>query len=531
MDRTRRATRAGTEPIELSPSGAACMGKRGTSGQAGPSRGRSPDSDRRVLMLGWDFPPAISGGIGTACLGLTRALSAAGAQITFVLPRCPDETLPAHEVVGLGQTPPPAPPPAPGPVAEPAAAPNTGNPPAPKMRYVDGGLSAVDFVEIDAVLWPYRRPDGSNGTDGGDGATCSGPNGQERQSATGTTAPAACFPTPPTASPQPATPPPPGIAPDDLFREIDRYGELARKASAERAFDVVHAHDWMTFPAARAIAAASGKPMIAHVHSTEFDRSGGHIDQRIYDIERAGIEAADRVIAVSYMTRRILTSRYAAPIDKIAVIYNAVNLDDASRPRPPTPAAIGKDEKVVLFLGRITVQKGPEYFLAAARKVLEVYHNVRFVMAGSGDAIAQTMRLARDMGLGDKVVFTGFLNGRDVERVFRSADLYVMPSVSDPFGIASLEAISYDVPVLMSRQSGAAEVLHHVLKVDFWEIEEMANKIVAVLRHPPLRAMLQTQAGYDLRRMSWAQTARQCLTLYNDAMDSAKRRRALAVRA
>jgi glycosyltransferase involved in cell wall biosynthesis len=392
-------------------------------------------------------------------------------------------------------------------------------------------LNTVEFIEIDAMLWPYRRPGEWAGHWVAEQIAAFTESEPRSVSAQPDEAVPGEPPTPRRRRP-PAPPEPPNF--DDLFREVDRYAELAANAAADKRFDVIHAHDWMTFPAARAIAALTGKPFVAHVHSTEFDRSGQRIDQRIYDIERAGLEAANGIIAVSYLTRRILMSRYGVPADKITVVYNAVAHNGTAHGLDGSavgPAAIRGDEKVVLFLGRITVQKGPEYFLAAARKVLDVYRNVRFVMAGSGDAISEIMQLAVEMGIGDKVLFTGFLEGDDVARMYRSADLYVMPSVSDPFGIAALEAISYDVPVLLSRQSGAAEVLRHVLKVDFWDIEEMANKIVAVLRHPPLHAMLKTGASYEVRRMSWSDSAQHCMRVFRDVVQQTERRRAPARKA
>jgi glycosyltransferase involved in cell wall biosynthesis len=312
------------------------------------------------------------------------------------------------------------------------------------------------------------------------------------------------------------------------MREVDRFTRLAAQAAAGQRFDLVHANDWMTFPAAAAIATAAAVPLVVHVHSTEFDRAGRQFDQRIYEIERTGVEQADAVIAVSYLTRGILASRYGVPAEKIAVIYNAIDVDGVGRLKRSDPQPIMRDEKIVLFLGRITMQKGPEYFLAAARKVLQVCGNVRFVMAGSGNLVERAMQLARDMGIGDRVLFPGFLRGPDVERMFRSADLYVMPSVSEPFGIAALEAISYDVPVLMSKQSGVSEVLRHVLKVDFWDVDEMANKIVAVLRHPPLHATLKAQAGFEVRRLTWADAAKRCLEVYDLVLKPRARRSAAA---
>ena len=300
----------------------------------------------------------------------------------------------------------------------------------------------------------------------------------------------------------------------DLFSEIQRYATLASEIARNETFEVVHAHDWMTFPAGLAVAALKGVPLVVHVHSTEFDRSGLHVDQRIYDIERRGMHGAMKVIAVSYLTRNLITHHYGVDPAKVEVVYNAI--ESNGNGHDVEHYNIHKDEKIVLFLGRITMQKGPEYFLAAAKKVLEVMDNVKFVMAGSGDMIRRTIEMAAGMGIGHKVLFTGFLRGGDVEKVFKMADLYVMPSVSEPFGIAPLEAMSHDVPVIISKQSGVSEVLTHALKVDFWDINEMANKIIAVLRHPPLASTLKQHGSFEIRRLNWSDAAKACLHVYDE---------------
>jgi glycosyltransferase involved in cell wall biosynthesis len=284
----------------------------------------------------------------------------------------------------------------------------------------------------------------------------------------------------------------------------------------QESFDVVHAHDWMTYPAGLAVAGITNRPLVVHVHSTEFDRSGEHVNQQVYNIERAGMHGADKVICVSNFTRNIVLSRYSIPPEKVTVVYNAVEPSE----QVPQGAArpISRDERIVLFLGRITMQKGPEYFLAAAKKVLAKMPDVRFVMAGSGDKIRGTIELAAEMGIGSKVAFTGFLRGPDVDRAFEMADLYVMPSVSEPFGIAPLEALSHNVPVIISKQSGVSEVLTHVLKVDFWDINEMANKILAVLRHPPLQRVLREQGSFELRKFSWKDSALRCKQVYESVV-------------
>ena len=253
-------------------------------------------------------------------------------------------------------------------------------------------------------------------------------------------------PTTPPAQPQPAYA-------GDLFSEVQRYACLATEVAHNEKFEVVHAHDWMTFPAGLAVSAARGVPLVVHVHSTEFDRAGSNIDQRIYEIERRGMQGAVRVIAVSHMTKATICSQYGVSADRVEVVYNAIE-NNGNGGFDEERYKIHKNEKIVLFLGRMTMQKGPEYFLSAAKKVLEVYADVKFVMAGSGDLMRRTVEMANAMGIGHKVLFTGFLKHQDVDRVMKMADLYVMPSVSEPFGIAPLEAMSNDVPVLISKQSG-----------------------------------------------------------------------------
>jgi glycosyltransferase involved in cell wall biosynthesis len=293
---------------------------------------------------------------------------------------------------------------------------------------------------------------------------------------------------------------------------VDLYAELVCRLAGREDFDVVHAHDWMTFPAGIAITSLRHKPLVVHVHSTEFDRSGWQVNRRIYDIERRGMRAAATVIAVSNLTRNTITSCYGIAPAKVRVVYNAIDTDGPGM--HPSLPPIERQGKIVLFLGRVTMQKGPEYFIAAARRVLEVMGDVRFIVAGSGDMLGRTMALAAKMGIAERVVFTGFLRGAAVARAFRMADLYVMPSVSEPFGLVALEAISHDVPVIVSKQSGVAEVLDHVLKVDFWDVADLAHKIIAVLQEPSLHAALRADGRRELSKLSWDDSARRCLGVY-----------------
>jgi glycogen(starch) synthase len=424
----------------------------------------------RVFMLGWEFPPFISGGLGTACYGLTKAMDQLGIKVTFVLPRMVGSLQDTHVRLLT---------------------------PEHKRRatmFTYDYLANVKFCAIDSGLSPYATADIyrqqleqalrlKQGYLGGAGLP-SMPIGQY------------C---------------------GDMYAEVHRYAAIAAELAADEDFDIIHAHDWMTYPAGIAVAALTGRPLVVHIHSTEFDRSGEHVNQMIYDIERQGFHAADRIIAVSQFTRNIIISRYGVSGDKVEVVHNGVERTNGNG-AALAEAGIKSDEKIVLFLGRITMQKGPEYFLQAAKRVLGVMNDVKFVMAGSGDMMRHAVELAAHLGIGHKVLFTGFLRGEQVEKIYRMADLYVMPSVSEPFGIAPLEALNHEVPVIISKQSGVSEVLTHALKVDFWDIDEMANKIIAVLKYPPLSTTLRDYGNYEVRRLRWIDSAAKCARIYQEML-------------
>lgn len=493
----------------------------------------------RVLMLGWEFPPFISGGLGTACFGLTKAMSAQGTEVLFVLPKAVEKNFTSHvklispevqgqvypevrvngagNIVTSGQG-------------------RAGTPGTDQILYSPDG---VKITEMDNVTFktiaspmtnPYARPEteeemqvrrqqvlrhvagqpvgtihhpGTAPTEAGGESGGGGGGGQPGAAA--------------------AAPSVTGGADydGDLMTQVQRYRNMALALTKGEQFDVIHAHDWMTYPAGLLIARVTGKPLVVHVHSTEFDRAGDNIHTQIYEIERRGMHGAIRCICVSQLTKNIIGLRYGVPAEKADVVYNGIEMGDSAwEPK----ATIKKGDKIVLFLGRITMQKGPEYFVAAAKRVLEKFDKVKFVMAGSGDMITRVIELASEMGIGHKVLFTGFLRGKDVERVFSMADVYVMPSVSEPFGIAPLEAIRHDVPVIISKNSGVAEVLSHALKVDFWDVDEMANKIIAVLRHPPLSNTLREHADLEVRRLTWEGAAIRCVDSYKQAIEAVKGR-------
>ncbi len=478
----------------------------------------------RILMLGWEFPPFIAGGLGTACAGLTKGLDRLGHEVVFVLPKSIGGATASHvRLLGADALP--------RLVEEvraeagrSAESGGAGEQPAVREAPRPAGVSQkARFYEIEAGFdSPYREF-----ASGGDatrflGAMHSGggedPGGFDL---TGLRSRSASVLLGALETILDEVRPEGGSEhhySSDLFGDAQRYARLVCGLAAREKFDVIHAHDWLAYPAGIAARALTGKPLVAHVHATEFDRSGDNVNQRVYDIERAGMHAADRVITVSRLTKSIAVNKYGADPAKVDVVYNGVEQEDA---QPTSIDRIERKDKIVLFLGRITLQKGPEYFVRAAARALEKIDNVKFVVAGSGDMAVRMIEEAAALGIGHKVLFTGFLRGRDVDKVFRMADCYVMPSVSEPFGIAPLEAMSRDVPVIISKQSGVSEVLTHALKVDFWDVEEMANKIVAVLKYPPLSQTLREHGVFECRRLTWDGAAEKAVKVYGRAIAGA----------
>lgn len=423
----------------------------------------------KVFMLGWEFPPFISGGLGTACYGLTKALDQLGINVTFVLPHMVDSLQNTHVRLLSPEH------------------------QRKSTSFTYDYLANVKFCAVDAALSPYGKADLYR-------QRIEAALKQKQISL-------AKSPFAPISSASQYA--------GDMYGEVHRYAAIAAELALDDDFDVIHAHDWMTYPAGIAVAALKGRPLIVHVHSTEFDRSGEHVNQMVYDIERQGFHAADKIIAVSHFTKNIIISRYGVSGDKVEVVHNGVQRSNGNG-ASLTEAGIESDEKIVLFLGRITMQKGPEYFLQAAKRVLELMDNVKFVMAGSGDLMHRSIELAAQLGIGRKVLFTGFLRGEQVQKIYKMADLYVMPSVSEPFGIAPLEALNHAVPVIISKQSGVSEVLTHALKVDFWDIDEMANKIIAVLKYAPLSSTLRDYGNYEVRKLRWCDSAAKCAKIYQE---------------
>jgi len=297
----------------------------------------------------------------------------------------------------------------------------------------------------------------------------------------------------------------------NLFEEVHRFAEKARIVAMFESFDIIHCHDWMTFKAGIKAKEVSGKRLVIHVHATDFDRTGGNPNQAVYDIEKLGMQKADKIIAVSNLTKNIIVKHYGIHPDKVTVVHNAVEHSTTKFKE----SKIKSGDKVVLFLGRLTIQKGPDYFIETAHKVLQIMPNVKFVVAGSGDMYKRMVDRAVELGMAKSVLFTGHLTGPDIDKAYQMADLYVMPSISEPFGITPLEALKNNTPVLISKQSGVSEVLNNVLKVDFWDIDDMTNKIIGVLNYPKMHESLATEGHNEMKRMSWDDSAAKCINVYN----------------
>lgn len=442
----------------------------------------------RVLMFGWEFPPHISGGLGTACHGMTQALTKKGTEIIFVLP-C---TRAGEEVIGNMRI-----------------VPASGTAITPHVEYRLEESSKQVWSDnmrvytVASLLFPYDTPETYE-----ERTRWHSLLGETHHSALHTNYSESSY-----------TYTLKGGYGPDLMAEVYRFSRMAAAIALREDFDVIHVHDWMTYPAGILARALTGKPLVAHIHATEYDRSGRNVNSVLAEMERAGLHAADRVIAVSHLTKSVIMEHYGIPEEKIDVVHNAVARHDVDC-KFTVPERL-QHEKRVLFLGRVTFQKGPDYFLEAAKLVLDRIKNVRFYMAGSGDMLPHIIRRAGQLRIGSRFHFSGFLRGPEVDRMFALSDLYVMPSVSEPFGITPLEAMLYDVPVLLSRQSGVSEVLRHALKADFWDTRDMADKICAVLQYPALATELVKNCHQEMKAIRWENVADQLNRIYHHAANAA----------
>jgi glycogen synthase len=412
----------------------------------------------KVLMFGWEFPPYNSGGLGVACYGLTKSLVDLGADITFVLPKN----------IGI-------------------------NSDFMEMKFADTTAynlkKEIVFKELSVFLYPYLTETAYHE---GKALLKYVKNPEAARYA------------------------------GSLYDEVQRYAALSWDIARFEKYDLIHAHDWLSFPAGIKAKKISGKRLITHVHSTEFDRTGRQgLNERVYEIEKEGFHNSDKVVAVSKLVKDTVTEKYEVDPDKVEVIHNGIDEDyfkHSNLEESRLNILKNKGYKMVLFLGRITIQKGPDYFIRIAKRVLEYQPKTFFLVVGAGDMEKTVMHLAADLGISDKIIFCGWLRGKDLEHVYKASDLYIMPSVSEPFGLTTLESMINGTPVIVSRQSGVSEVANDVLKADFWDIDEMANKIISVLSHDSLHRCLRENARNEVKKINWKVSAQKCLNLYNQLL-------------
>jgi glycosyltransferase involved in cell wall biosynthesis len=425
----------------------------------------------KVLMFGWEFPPHITGGLGTACFGLTKGLLKHNVEVLFVVPKAyGDESQEAVRILNASDV---------------------------VIDYKDDIFkelwSNMTYVEVNSKMIPYFSPEDYF-------------NLVSRESLDDVEHSQSLFSKQYTFT---------GKYGANLMEEVSRYALVAAKIAQANHFDVIHAHDWLTYRAGIAAKKISGKPLVVHMHATEFDRSGENVNQLVYDIEYEGMHAADKVIAVSELTRQIVINRYGVDPDKVVVVHNAVEpVENAEQILPDK----GVNEKIVTFLGRITFQKGPEYFVEAAKKVLERDPNVRFVMAGSGDMMNKMIKRVAELRMSSKFHFAGFLKGDEVVRMFAQSDVYVMPSVSEPFGISPLEAMRSNVPVIISKQSGVSEILTHAIKVNFWDVDALADSIYGLLNYEGISKMFKTHGRIEVDNLKWENASIKIKEVYESTL-------------
>ncbi len=417
----------------------------------------------KALMFGWEFPPHILGGLGTASFGLTRGMAMQpDMEITFVIPKpWGDEDQSFLKIVGACNTP----------VAWRDV----------QWDYVNQRIGKYmnpqDYYDLRSHIYADFNYLHTNDL--------------------------GCIEFS-------------GRYPDNLLEEINNYSIVAGVIARTYPCDVIHSHDWLTYPAGLHAKQITGKPLVIHVHATDFDRSRGNVNPQVYALEKDGMDNADHIITVSNLTRNTVIEKYHQPPWKVTTVHNAV--EPLSQEIQNIPSLKGTKDKVVTFLGRITMQKGPEYFVEAASLVLKKAENVRFVMAGSGDMMNQMIRLAARRGIADHFHFTGFLKGKQVYEMLKSSDVYVMPSVSEPFGISPLEAMQCGVPSIISKQSGCAEILTNAIKTDYWDTEAMADAMYAIITYPAMAEYLKEEGKREVDEIKWEYAGQKVRKIYESVM-------------
>ena len=425
----------------------------------------------KVLMFGWEFPPHISGGLGTACYGLTKGLALNGVDVTFVMPHASgDEDERYVKIRNASDV----------------------EIDTSSVTYREHIFPGVSYIQVNSRLVPYVGLEGYyNVIDQMNSGTLEQEFTGARRKHTFSS----------------------GYG-KNLMEEVNLYAQVAAEIAKNEEFDLIHAHDWLTYRAGIAAKRVSGKPLVVHIHATEFDRSGeNNRNDIVYGIEKEGMSAADAVCAVSDLTRNIVISKYGIPAHKVFTLHNAVVPTDKKVEREKNV-----DEKIVTFLGRVTFQKGPDYFVETAKRVLDKDPNVRFVLAGDGDMMQHVIERVAELGISDRFHFTGFLRGADIDKMFGMSDVYVMPSISEPFGISPLEAMRAKVPVVISKQSGVAEVLQHAIKVDFWDIDATADAIYGLLHYPALSKLFADKGEEEVNNLKWENVAKKLKVIYEKTL-------------
>lgn len=417
----------------------------------------------KALMFGWEFPPHILGGLGTASYGLTKGMWECGdMDITFVIPKpFGDEDRHFAHIVGASQTP----------VAWRDVS----------REYVESRIGKVMDPDLYFRLRDHIYADFN----------------YMRTNDLG------CIEFS-------------GRYPDNLLEEINNYSIVAGVIARTIPCDVIHSHDWLTYPAGIHAKQVTGKPLVIHVHATDYDRSRGNVNPTVFGIERDGMTNADHIITVSELTRRTVIDKYSIDPAKVTTVHNAVT----PLPEEYLNVKVEKPkDKIVTFLGRITMQKGPEYFVETAARVLRNNRNVRFVMAGSGDMMNKMITLAAERDIADRFHFPGFQKGIQVYEMLKASDVYVMPSVSEPFGISPLEAMQMGVPSIISKQSGCAEILNNVIKTDYWDIDAMADAINSLINYPAIHRQLSEEGLAEVNRITWDKAGRKVIDIYNKVLN------------
>lgn len=437
----------------------------------------------KILMFTWEFPPLISGGLGMACYGMVKALLALGIKIDLVLPtkemvyfplreESDVDTLPAvfmdrslhkefleRHFQSLGE----------------------------RLSYLGIAGRPESYIQLSDMQKLMTEVNREYWTD-------TSTLREEHELWDDMTANL--------------------IGDEDLMKKVQEFTLRAERFARELDYNMIHAHDWLTYPAGMLAKKISGKPLLVHIHATEFDRAGGPGDERVHKIEHSGMMFADKVIAVSQYTAQMIMSRYRIDTNKIRIVHNAFSLSDDT--------VLSKQRvfrgPTVLFLGRITLQKGPDYYLDVADRVLKVHPEARFIMAGTGDMARKLLRRSAAMRLGNKFLFTGFLNRNQVELILRASDIYVLPSVSEPFGISPLEAMAFGITSLISKQSGVAEVVNHAFKIDFWDVDLMADTVNYLIEHPDKCQKMGLDGMHEVNKIHWNEAAEKIRVVYSEML-------------